>query len=210
MVNISIKKCDPNNLMEFSRIISQAFNDKFPFFFKSLPEEEYIKLVEKLKLNRVDKLDFHGCYILEYDGNYVASLNLIYKEMERESFRFIFKTLRKKMNIWFAFRSSLIVFIEDHEKVPKNTLEIKALGVDQAYRKKGIGYKLLQFSEDLARKKKLKNLELSVLSRNNSAISLYESFGFKIISTKKKRLAKKFLDIDAIHTMQKEILKFHA
>jgi len=95
MPDISIKKCDPNNLMEFSRIISQAFNDKFPFFFKSLPEEEYIKLVEKLKLNRVDKLDFHGCYILEYDGKHVAALNLIYKEMERESFRFILGFFRQ-------------------------------------------------------------------------------------------------------------------
>ena len=205
MPDISIKKCDPNNLMEFSRIISQAFNDKFPFFFRSLTEEEYIKLVEKLKLNRVNKLDFHGCYILEYDGKYVAALNLIYKEMERESFRFIFKTLRKKMNFWYAFRSSLIVFIEDHEKIPENTLEIKAVGVDQEYRKKGIGYKLLQFSEDLARKRNMKHLELSVLSRNIGAISLYEAFGFKIISTKKIRLAKKFLDIEAIHTMRKDL-----
>ena len=203
MSEISIKKCDLNNLMEFSRIISQAFNDKFPFFFKSLTEEEYIKLVEKLKLNRVNKLDFHGCYILEYDEKYIAALNLIYKEMERESFRFIFKTLRKKMNFWYAFRSSLIVFIEDHEKVPENTLEIKAVGVDQEYRKKGIGYKLLQFSEDLARKGNMKHLELSVSSRNRGAISLYESFGFKLISTKKIRLAKKFLDIEAIHKMQK-------
>ena len=205
MANISIKKCNPDNLMEFSRIISQAFNDKFPFYFKSIPEEEYIKLVEQLKLNRVENLDFHGCYILEYDGKYVAAINLIYKEMERESFRFIFKTLRKKMNICYAFRSSLIVFIEEHEKVPKNTLEIKAVGVDQDYRKKGIGYELLKFSEDLAKKRNMKHLELSVLSRNSGAISLYESFGFKIISTKKIRLAKKFLDIDAIHTMQKDI-----
>ncbi|MHA1475813.1 MAG: GNAT family N-acetyltransferase [Promethearchaeota archaeon] len=205
MPDISIIKCDPNNLMEFSRIISQAFNDKFPFFFKSVPEDEYIKLVEKLKLNRVDKLDFHGCYIVEYEGNYVAALNLIYKEMERESFRFIFKTLKNKMNFWYAFRSSLIVFIEDHEKVPENTLEIKAVGVDQTYRKKGIGYKLLQFSEDLARKRNMNYLKLSVLNRNSSAISLYESFGFKIISTKKIRLAKKFLNINSIHTMRKDL-----
>ena len=86
-----------------------------------------------------------------------------------------------------------------------NTLEIKAVGVDQAYRKKGIGYKLLQFSEDLARKRNMKHLELSVLSRNSEAISLYESFGFNIISTKKIRLAKRFLDIDAIHLMQKDL-----
>ncbi len=205
MTNILIKKCDTNNLIDFSRIISQAFNDKFPFYFKSLTEEEYIKLVKELKLNRVEKVDFHGCYILEYDGKHVAALNLIYNEMERESFRFIFKTLRKKMNIWYALRSSLIVFIEEHEKVPKSTLEIKAVGVDQEYRKKGIGCKLLQFSEDLARKRNMKYLELSVLSRNSEAISLYESFGFKIISTKKIRLAKKFLDIEAIHTMQKKI-----
>ena len=164
MSEISIKKCDPSNIGEFSRIISQAFNDKFPFFFKSIPEEEYIELVEQLKLNRMKNEDFHGCYILEYDGKYVAALNLIYKEMKRESFRFIYKTLRKKMNIYYAFRTSIIIFIEDHEKVLKNTLEIKAIGVDKDYRKKGIGYKLLQFSEDLVRKKDMRYLELSVLS----------------------------------------------
>jgi len=95
--------------------------------------------------------------------------------------------------------------IEDHEKVKPNTLEIKAVGVDLIYRKKGNGFRLLQFSEDLARKKNMKHLELSVLSRNHGAISLYESFGFKIISTKKIWLAKKFLDINAIHSMRKDL-----
>ncbi|QEE15614.1 GNAT family N-acetyltransferase [Promethearchaeum syntrophicum] len=205
MVNISIRKCDPTNIGEFSRIISQAFNDKFPFFFKSIPEEDYIELVKLLKLNRMKKEDFHGIYILEYDGKYVAALNLIYMKMKPESFRFIFKTLRQKMKVWYAFRTSIITSIEDYEKVKPNTLEIKALGVDQTYRKKGIGYKLLQFSEDLARKKNMKHLELSVLSRNQGAISLYKSYGFKIISTKKIWLAKIFLDIDAIHTMRKDL-----
>ncbi|MHA1900576.1 MAG: GNAT family N-acetyltransferase, partial [Promethearchaeota archaeon] len=82
---------------------------------------------------------------------------------------------------------------------------IKAVGVDKAYRKKGIGYKLLQFSEDIARKRNMNYLQLSVLSRNLSALSLYKSFGFKIKSTKKMILAKKYLDIDAVHTMQKKI-----
>jgi len=105
----------------------------------------------------------------------------------------------------FGQVSLFLLKIMKNEKVPENTLEIKAVGVDQAYRKKGIGCKLLQFSEDLAKKRNMKHLELSVLSRNHDAISLYESFGFKIISTKKIRLAKKFLGIEAIHTMRKDL-----
>ncbi|MHA1855739.1 MAG: GNAT family N-acetyltransferase [Promethearchaeota archaeon] len=205
MTDILIKRCDRSNLGEFARIISQAFDDKFPFFFKSVEEEEYIKLVEQIKLKRVENLDFHGCYIVEYDGKYVAALNLLYNKMKRETFRYIFKKLRKKMNLWFAFRTSIIFFVDAHEKVPENTLEIKAVGVDKAYRKKGIGYKLLQFSEDIARKRNMNYLQLSVLSRNLGALSLYKSFGFKIKSTKKMLLAKKYLDIDAVHTMQKKI-----
>ena len=66
-----------------------------------------------------------------------------------------------------------------------NTLEILNFCVDKNNQGKSIGKKLLNYAIINAFKEKCKNVILDVRKDNNRAINLYESFGFKLIHTRK-------------------------
>ena len=66
-----------------------------------------------------------------------------------------------------------------------NTLEILNFCVDKNSQGKSIGKKLLNYAIINAFKEKCKNVILDVRKDNNRAINLYESFGFKLIHTRK-------------------------
>lgn len=63
--------------------------------------------------------------------------------------------------------------------------EIYRIATHPSYRRRGIGYRLLSYSTKTERGRGLENLFLEVRSRNLSAISLYTSFGFERIGTRK-------------------------
>jgi GNAT superfamily N-acetyltransferase len=52
--------------------------------------------------------------------------------------------------------------------------------VKPAYRKKGIGTRLIKEGIKTIKKKGIKNIRLSVLSENAEAVQFYEKFGFKV------------------------------
>lgn len=66
-----------------------------------------------------------------------------------------------------------------------NTLEILNFCVDKNNQGKSIGKKLLNYAIINAYKEECKNVILDVRKDNNRAINLYESFGFKLIHTRK-------------------------
>ena len=57
---------------------------------------------------------------------------------------------------------------------------IQDMYVKPAYRKKGIGTKLMEEVTNRIKKKGVKNVRLSVLSENANAVRFYEKFGFKV------------------------------
>lgn len=62
----------------------------------------------------------------------------------------------------------------------RKELDIDALGVDEVYRNKGIGKKLLEFIKGYAKDNACTDLRLTVNEENESAIHLYEKVGFKV------------------------------
>lgn len=58
--------------------------------------------------------------------------------------------------------------------------EIEYLYVEETYRKKGYGEKLLSFLIEEAIKNKAENITLEVESQNIAALSLYQKMGFEI------------------------------
>lgn len=52
--------------------------------------------------------------------------------------------------------------------------------VKQAYRKKGIGTRLMEEAMKRIKKRDMENVKLSVLSENFNAVRFYEKFGFKV------------------------------
>jgi ribosomal protein S18 acetylase RimI-like enzyme len=62
-----------------------------------------------------------------------------------------------------------------------DTFEIMKLGVIDAYKRLGIGRKLLQTCIDICHKKEVKLITLDTSSKLVNAIKLYEKFGFEHI-----------------------------
>lgn len=62
----------------------------------------------------------------------------------------------------------------------RKILDIDALGVDEKYRGRGIGTKLLEYIKELAKKENCTDLHLTVNEENAGAIKLYETFGFRV------------------------------
>jgi len=65
------------------------------------------------------------------------------------------------------------------EKIEKGDYYISNIATYPSFRGMGLGTKLLTFSEDVAKNKKLKRLVLEVEKENKNAIKVYENFGFK-------------------------------
>ncbi len=63
--------------------------------------------------------------------------------------------------------------------------EIYRIAVDEHYRKRGIGYRLLSFALKTERGRGLETTFLEVRSKNAAAIALYTAHGFKTIGTRK-------------------------
>ena len=59
-----------------------------------------------------------------------------------------------------------------------NTFEIMKLGVIDAYKRLGIGRKLMQICIDICQKKDVKLITLDTSSKLVNAINLYEKLGF--------------------------------
>jgi ribosomal protein S18 acetylase RimI-like enzyme len=64
------------------------------------------------------------------------------------------------------------------------------IGVEEGYRRRGIGRRLAQAAIGKAHDMGLERLELEVFARNKQAISFYKMLGFKVEGTKRK--AKKY------------------
>lgn len=62
----------------------------------------------------------------------------------------------------------------------RKELDIDAMGVDENYRNKGIGTKLLEYIKEYAKEKNYTDLRLTVNEENENGRHLYEKVGFKI------------------------------
>merc|ERR1712025_446074 len=80
---------------------------------------------------------------------------------------------------------------------------IMTLGCLGAYRRLGVGSKLLEHVLTMAKKENVNHVTLHVQTSNNSAIEFYQQNGFKIVETK-EGYYKKIEPADA-YVLQKEI-----
>lgn len=91
-------------------------------------------------------------------------------------------------------KNSKYLVIKEHDeiigfagiKIIIDEADIMNIVVKKSHRNQGIGSILLQNLIDLATKTNLNSLTLEVNEKNFPAIYLYEKFGFKKISTRKK------------------------
>ena len=63
-------------------------------------------------------------------------------------------------------------------QMPRETLFIATIAVDEPYRSQGIGHALLEKAAELRDAANMDSIELQVSARNTAALHMYESFGF--------------------------------
>lgn len=68
--------------------------------------------------------------------------------------------------------------IENDNQVGRNVLFIDSMGVDEAFRGKGIGHLLFEYVKNLKQNRKIDKIELQVNAKNVRAREMYEKCGF--------------------------------
>ena len=88
------------------------------------------------------------------------------------------KSLENGSFIFLAHYNNEIVGTVTLSPLENNTFEIMKLGVIDAYKRLGIGRKLMQICIDICHEKDVKLITLDTSSKLVNAIKLYEEFGF--------------------------------
>ena len=100
----------------------------------------------------------------------------------------ILSVARRHLGLGGVLSCVVRLAIMDSEPVPPGALHIKMLGVDAAWRGRGIGTQMLAYAEREARARNLPKLSLAVVIENTRAKRLYERFGFITGSERRSRL----------------------
>jgi len=201
-----IHLCSRDEIPQFTAIMCQAFNDKYPHFFKGLSEQDYLEVVTTLNLMSYDRFGNNAKYLM-YDQNEPVGALEAYTSARKElPFGNLLKALMTKYRLIPALKTSLMLLgFGPPRMFPRKTFFIDKIGIREGFRRKGYGKKLMQFAFNLAREKGLPTIELEVIATNDAAIALYKKLGFRIISTTKTTLGRIFVGVEQYHRMRRSL-----
>lgn len=122
---------------------------------------------------------------------------ILYKNLSVvKRYNTLIETLEKEHNFYVYEDNEIIkgIFVigdsrEDEDKNVENdnvTLELIAIYVEPAFKYQGIGSRLLEECETLAKSKAKKEIKLWVLEDNKVARTFYEKQGFELTDSRKK------------------------
>ena len=101
----------------------------------------------------------------EYFDNLIKNEEIYIAKVNKEIVGYIIFNIKEKENPSMRYRKQL---------------NIDAICVDEGYRRKGIGTKILESIKEIAKTKGCTDLYLTVNQENENAIKVYEKFGFKV------------------------------
>lgn len=107
-------------------------------------------------------------------GKIMFPYELYLKAVEKQSF--IVAEEEKKV-VGFLFYE--IVHIENDNQVARNVLFVDSMGVEEQYRRRGIGHLLFDYVREMKNSGKVDQIELQVNSVNQNARKMYEKYGFR-------------------------------
>ncbi len=213
---IIIEPVRKEDLAPYVSCLVTAFNDKFPLFFKGIPQNKYEKVMRDLfwATRNKDAPDkpLGGGYVVkktsskhENGERVVAAFNLILSDMKKEPWWPGWKALNSHLSFWEALRGGYWLQALGQKRVGKKELYLDFIGVFPKYRGQGIGSAIFSFLEDFADKKGLEKMSLYVSCKNERAKKLYEQLGFHEKKKVKIFLSKYRLGIPFYYLMEKEL-----
>ena len=168
----------------------------------SLTEEEALMLIEGIMLGSEFSMSLY--YVAELKGEVVGAIKLK-KHEDEEEFTITANKVLLKIGVIKLIKAGILLSAMD-TKVLKGHLYIELFAVDEAYRNRGIGTKMLEFSvEEAKRAPGINHLSLHVVEKNHLAMKLYERFGFKTLRSQWNSVIKGLGGIRKVYFMDLEI-----
>ena len=186
MEKIKILKGEKNFKDDFANLILYTGEDLFfSIFGKNVKE-----ILKKLYIVKRNQFSYEFTNFIFFEEK-ISGMVLSYSYDEKSKIDLnTGYLLIKIMNLNFLkIFPNLLKSFNVLGKIDKEDYYISNIAIYPEYRGIGLGTKLLNFIEDLAKNRKLKRIVLEVEKKNLNAIKVYENFGFK----KEKEI---FLKID--------------
>lgn len=148
--------------------------------FYSIFGDNFKEILKKLFIEKGNQFSYKFTNFIFYDEK-ITGMVLSYsydekKKIELNTGYFLIKIM--KLN-FLKIIPNLLKSYNVLGKIDKEDYYISNIAIYPEYRKIGLGSKLLNFIENLAKNRKLKKIVLEVEKENENAINVYENFGFK-------------------------------
>ena len=82
---------------------------------------------------------------------------------------------------WVAVRGGNVLGTFGLERASADAMDLRRMYVDPSARRRGIARRMLQFSEDECRRRKVSRLELSTAEIQRAALALYRNAGYRLV-----------------------------
>ena len=82
---------------------------------------------------------------------------------------------------WVAIAGNKLVGTFGLERASDDAMELRRMYVEPSARRRGIARRMLQFSEDECRRRKVSRLELSTAEIQQAALALYRDSGYRLV-----------------------------
>jgi len=171
-MNITIRQAQPADAELAAPLIIDAIGD---IAKRMTGETEWDKVEQELCVlfKREDNRHSHlYTYIAELDGK-VAGTMVLYAGADAPK-------LDRNLSEWLANKGATSSVVDAESLADE--LYIDTVCIDPAFRGKGIGTKLFEYAEEVAKQVNSAKLSLNVETEKEPAIRLYKRLGYEIVS----------------------------
>ena len=174
-------------------IFHEAFAEKFRIGFSN--GDQLYRLFH-------DSLDRDNC-IVALQGDELLGI-LTYQTVQGEFFHPRFGALIGRFWPWRALRIALNLLLLDESAKPDEFI-VSSISVSAQARGLGVGTRLMNAAEELARESDKNFMSLAVIGKNEAARRLYERLGYRVTSSQQGRLIRWLTGDDVVHHMEKTL-----
>ena len=196
-----IRKMEEKDIKAVAKLIYISFWEKM-LPLKALTEEEALELIGGLMFSDSRSIGYY--YVAETEGH-VAGMIKVKENGDKEDFVFKDHKILLRIGVVKLIKAGILLSMIE-AKIQLGHLYIEMLAVGEADRGKGIGSSLLEYVQEVAKKRKsVQALSLYVIEKNTRAKALYESFGFKTMRSQWNSVVKGLGGIRKVYFMTKTV-----
>jgi len=201
-----IRQATPDDVDIYYSLFYTAGFYFFDYIFKDIKRDHRILINALYKANK-GFFSYKNVWVAENNHQKLGMINCLPADQLKKlqyslSIPFIKFFYQNLFQIFFRVQVFDLFLPNIHKK---NGAYVNFLSVKPEFRGSGIGSQLLEFYIQHAKKNQLSCLFLDVSFKNTRAISLYEQFGFKIISTKRYPKIEEKYSLQGQHRMQLDL-----